>query len=105
MDRASLSPRTGLSMSLPLEGKTIALAEGRQLEDLAKLLEKEGATPFRCPMLSILDAPDAKPINAWLRELAAGKFDIVVLLTGEGLRRLIGFAERAKIKDEVVAAL
>ena len=92
-------------MSLPLAGKTVALAEGRQLEDLAKLLEKEGATPYRCPMLSILDAPDPKPINAWLRELAAGKFDTVVLLTGEGLRRLVAFAERAKTKDAVVAAL
>ncbi|MBO0698435.1 MAG: uroporphyrinogen-III synthase [Zavarzinella sp.] len=92
-------------MALPLEGMTIALAEGRQLEDLAKLLEKEGATPFRCPMLAILDAPEPKPVTAWLKELAAGKFDLVVLLTGEGLRRLIEFADRAKIKDAVVAAL
>jgi uroporphyrinogen-III synthase len=92
-------------MALPLSGRTIALAEGRQLEDLAKLLEKEGATILRCPMLSILDVTDAKPVNAWLRDLAAGKFDIVVLLTGEGLRRLIAFAERAGNKDAVIAAL
>src|SRR5688572_17055664 len=92
-------------MSLPLAGKTIALAEGRQLEELAGLLEKDGATTLRCPMLSILDAPDNEPVVAWLRKLAAGKFDYVVLLTGEGLRRLVGVAERAGIKDEVVAAL
>jgi uroporphyrinogen-III synthase len=92
-------------MTSPLAGKTIAVAEGRQLEELAKLLEKEGATVLRCPMLSILDVTDAKPVNAWLRDLAAGKFDIVVLLTGEGLRRLIAFAERAGNKDAVVAAL
>jgi uroporphyrinogen-III synthase len=92
-------------MTLPLEGKTVALAEGRQLEDLVRLLEKEGATTLRCPMLAILDAADAKPIVAWLKELVAGKFHVVVLLTGEGLRRLVGFAERAGIKDDVVAAL
>ena len=92
-------------MSLPLSGKTIALAEGRQLEDLARLLEKEGAAVLRCPMLSILDVPDAKPVNAWLRDLVAGKFEYVILLTGEGLRRLIAFAERASLKDEVIAAL
>ena len=34
----------------------------------------------------------------------AGKFDYVILLTGEGLRRLIAFAERSGNKDEVVAA-
>ena len=58
-------------MSLALAGRTIALAEGRQLEELVQLLEKEGAAALRCPMVSILDAPDAGPVIAWLRELAA----------------------------------
>jgi uroporphyrinogen-III synthase len=92
-------------MALPLAGKTIALAEGRQQEELAALLEKEGATAMRCPMLSILDAPDPKPITAWVKELVAGKFDYVVLLTGEGLRRLIAVAEKAGLKDKAVEAL
>jgi uroporphyrinogen-III synthase len=91
-------------MSLPLAGKTIALAEGRQLEELASLLEKEGAAILRCPMLSILDAPDPEPVVAWVKDLIAGRFDVVVLLTGEGLRRVIGFAERAGIRDEAIAA-
>ncbi len=92
-------------MSLPLTGKTIALAEGRQLEELAALLEKEGAATFRCPLLSILDAPDAAPVIAWLRELVAGQFEYVILFTGEGLRRLVAAAERAGIRDGVIAAL
>ena len=70
-------------MTRPLEGKTIALAEGRQLEDLAALLEAEGATPLRCPLVGILDAPDAAPVEDWLRQLIAGRFDWVVLMTGE----------------------
>jgi uroporphyrinogen-III synthase len=93
------------SMALPLEGLTVALAEGRQLEELARMLEKEGAVPLRCPMVSILDAPDADPIIAWLRELAAGRFDYVILMTGEALRRLLGFAERAGLREQVLAAL
>jgi uroporphyrinogen-III synthase len=92
-------------MSLPLEGRTAALAEGRQLEDLAQMLEKEGATTLRCPLVSILDAPDPAPVIAWLRELCAGRFDYVVLMTGEGLRRLLGVADRAEIREAVVAAL
>jgi len=92
-------------MTRPLEGRTVALAEGRQLEELAEMLEKEGATALRCPMVSMLDAPDAGPVEAWLGELMAGRFATVVLLTGEGLRRLIGFAERAGTRDAVVAAL
>ncbi len=92
-------------MSTSLSGCTVALAEGRQLEELAQMFEKEGANVLRCPMVSILDAPDAAPVLAWLRELAADRFDYVVLMTGEALRRLLGFAERAGMRDAVVAAL
>lgn len=90
---------------LPLTNRTIALAEGRQLEELAHMLEKEGATPLRCPMLAILDAPDDAPVLAWLDQLAAGAFDWVVFLTGEGLRRLLSCAERHKRREAFLAAL
>ena len=92
-------------MKLPLEGRTIALAESRQLEELAQMLEKEGATTLPCPLVSILDAPDAAPVLAWLHDLIAGRFDCVILFTGEGLRRLVSFAERAGIRQDVVTAL
>jgi uroporphyrinogen-III synthase len=92
-------------MTPPLAGRTVALAEGRQLEELAQLLEKEGATTLRCPLVSILDAPDPEPVLAWLGELCADRFGWVVLLTGEGLRRLLGFAERAGRRDAAIAAL
>ncbi len=92
-------------MPLPLDGRVVALAEGRQLEELAQMLEKEGATALRCPLISIVDAPDEAPILAWLRELIADRFDYVVFLTGEGVRRLLGFAERAGLREDYVAAL
>src|SRR5688572_9350363 len=92
-------------MAQPLTGRTIALAVGRQLEDLAQMLEKEGATCLRCPMVSILDAPDPAPVLAWLQELVDGAFSHVVLMTGEALRRLLGFAERAGLRDAVINAL
>jgi uroporphyrinogen-III synthase len=92
-------------MTRPLEGRTAALAEGRQLEELALMLEKEGATTIRCPLISMLDSPDEAPVLAWLQSLIAGRFDTVILMTGEGCRRLLGFAERAGQRDAVVAAL
>jgi uroporphyrinogen-III synthase len=88
-----------------LAGRTIALAEGRQLEDLAKMLEKEGASCLRCPMLSILDTPDSESVLAWLKDLIADRFALVILFTGEGVRRLLGFAERAGQREAVIAAL
>jgi uroporphyrinogen-III synthase len=92
-------------MTLPLTGRTVALAEGRQLEELARMLEAEGAATLPCPMVSILDAPDEPPVTAWLSDLVADHFGWVVLFTGEGLRRLLGFADRAGMREAVIAAL
>ncbi len=92
-------------MSLPLEGRTIALAETRQLEELARLLEVEGATALRCPLVSILDAPEPSPVLAWLRDLCADRLDYVAMMTGEALRRLLHFADMDGRRDAVIAAL
>ncbi|HET6279678.1 MAG TPA: uroporphyrinogen-III synthase [Polyangia bacterium] len=88
-----------------LVGRTIALPETRELDRLASLLEEEGATSLRCPLVSILDAPDPRPIETWLDQLGAGSFDDLILLTGEGLRRLLALAKRTGRYDAVVAAL
>jgi uroporphyrinogen-III synthase len=90
---------------MSLANRTIALAEGRQLEELVAMLEKEGAVALRCPMLSILDAPYDGPLLAWLDRLQAGAFDWVILLTGEGLRRLLACADRHGRRDAVILAL
>ncbi|HEY4186891.1 MAG TPA: uroporphyrinogen-III synthase [Polyangia bacterium] len=89
----------------PLAGRVIALPETRELDRLAELLEAEGARAWRCPLVTILDAPAQAPVVAWLEELLAGGLTDVVFLTGEGLRRLVGAAERMERRDEVVAAL
>jgi uroporphyrinogen-III synthase len=92
-------------MTLSLQGKTIALFEGRQLEDLAKLLEEEGAGVWRCPMLRIQDTEDKEPIIDWLRLLTDDRFNWIIFMTGEGIRRLKGFADRAEMGERFVAAL
>jgi uroporphyrinogen-III synthase len=88
-----------------LAGRTIALPETRELDRLAGLLEEQGATTLRCPLVQILDAPDPAPVDAWLGRLVAGGFDDVIFLTGEGLRRLLGRADRTGTREAVVAAL
>jgi uroporphyrinogen-III synthase len=90
---------------MSLANRVIALAEGRQLEELAQMLEKEGAVALRFPLLAILDPPDDGPVLAWLRELVSHPFDWIVFLTGEGVRRLVNCAERHCLRDQVVAAL
>jgi uroporphyrinogen-III synthase len=78
----------------PLVNRLIALPETRQLDVLAEMLEKRGARVLRCPMVAILDTADALPVNTWLQRCIENPHDYFIILTGEGIRRLRGFAER-----------
>src|SRR5689334_760212 len=89
----------------PLTGRTIALPETRELDRLAGILEAAGATTVRCPLVTILDAPDPGPVDRWLEELVAGSFDDLIFLTGEGLRRLLSRARVTGTEEAVTAAL
>lgn len=75
-------------MNEPLAGRVVAVAEARELDVFATLLERRGARVLRYPLVQIVDAPDPAPILAWCRRLCAGECDDLILLTGEGLRRL-----------------
>jgi hypothetical protein len=70
-----------------LLGRRIALPEHRGLDRLALQLEADGATVMRYSLMATLAAPDPAPILVWLHALAAGAFDDVIFLTGEGVSR------------------
>lgn len=76
-------------MTLPLSHRVIAVPETREIELFAGMLERRGATVIRCPLVAIRDAPDPKPVLEWCRAFAEGACEDLVLLTGEGLRRLL----------------
>lgn len=88
-----------------LERRVIAVPEARQLDVLAGLLEKRGAHVLRCPLVGIKDAPDERPVLEWIERRIATLADLVVFYTGEGVERLVGFAQRAGREAEFVAAL
>lgn len=90
-----------------LAGRTIAVPETRELDVFAAMLERRGGTVLRCPLISILDAPDPRPVLQWLREFTSGACDDLILLTGEGLRRLLGCIDKHEpsIKDAFITQL
>ena len=88
-----------------LDGVRVALAETRELDRLASILEAEGARTVRCPLVAILDAPDPTLVDAWLQRLCTQGFDELIFLTGEGLRRLLKRARVIGNHDEVRAAI
>jgi len=97
----------GFMTHLPLAGRTIAVPESRESEVFAALLERRGAHVIRCPLVTIRDAPDAAPVLDWSRRLAAGGLDDLILLTGEGLRRILSSIQRHEpaLEPQFLAAL
>src|SRR5947207_1054436 len=89
----------------PLAGRHIALVEHRELDRLGRMLEEQGAATLRCPLVAIADAPGAATVRAWIERAIAATFDDLVLMTGEGLRRLCGAAAHAGIEAAFREAL
>jgi uroporphyrinogen-III synthase len=88
-----------------LANRVIAIAEARELDIFAALLERRGARVLRYPLVQIVDAPDPQPILTWIGE--ARELDDLVLLTGEGLRRLMRCIElhHSALRTGFLAAL
>lgn len=92
-------------MSDNLRGKMILVPESRELDLFAGMLEAQGAHTLRCPLVTILDVTDSASVEEWLGRLVRGEFDDLILLTGEGLRRLLALAQRIGTRSEIVAAI
>lgn len=83
------------------------MPESRELDLFSRMLETRGATVYRCPLVSIHDTPDTPAVEAWLRDFITQDYDDLIVLTGEGLRRLLAFAKKTggTLHDDFVAAL
>src|ERR1700692_4235301 len=88
-----------------LNGYRILILETREEAQFSRLLAEQGADVLQCPMFTIHDAPDSAPIEAWIRRFIDRPFDDLVLMTGEGLRRLLKVARRMNVEPDFIAAV
>jgi uroporphyrinogen-III synthase len=88
-----------------LNGYRILILETREEAQFSRLLTEQGADVLQCPMFAIHDAPDPAPVEAWIRRCIEKPFDDLVLMTGEGLRRLMKVARRIGCEQDFIAAL
>ncbi|MDA9493420.1 uroporphyrinogen-III synthase [Bradyrhizobium sp. CCBAU 11361] len=88
-----------------LNGYRILILETREEAQFSKLLAEQGADVVQCPMFTIHDAPDPVPVEAWIRRAIDRPFDDLVLMTGEGLRRIMKLARARGLDQALVAAL
>jgi uroporphyrinogen-III synthase len=88
-----------------LTGYRILILETREEAQFSRLLLEQGADVLQCPMFAINDAPDPAPIEAWIMRAIEQPFDDLVLMTGEGLRRIMKLARARGLDSALVAAL
>lgn len=88
-----------------LDGYRILILETREEAQFSRLLSEQGANVLQCPMFTIRDAPDPAPVEAWIRLIVEQPFDDLVLMTGEGLRRMMTVAKRIGVDQDFIAAI
>jgi uroporphyrinogen-III synthase len=88
-----------------LNGYRILILETREEAQFSRLLAEQGADVLQCPMFTIHDAPDSAPIEAWIGRFIQKPCDDLVLMTGEGLRRLLKVAQRIGLERDFIAAI
>src|SRR3984893_1524775 len=88
-----------------LNGYRILILETREEAQFSRLLAEQGADVVQCRLFAIHDAPDSAPVEAWIRRFIEKPFDDLVLMTGEGLRRLMKVARRMNLEQDFVATI
>ena len=84
-----------------LNGYRILILDLREEAQFSRLLTEQGADVLQCPMFTIHDVPDPAPVEAWIRRALEKPLTNMVLMTGEGLRRLMKVVRRLDIEARI----
>ncbi len=88
-----------------LEGKRIALLEARMSAELAAMVERFGGSAYSVPAVREIPIEQPGETAAFVDALCAGRFAVVIFMTGVGASALLREAERTGQLDAALAAL
>lgn len=86
-------------------GLPVVFFEARRSAEMGSLIERNGGVPLPAPALREVRSPASPETLTFARDLEAGHFDLVVLLTGVGTRALADEIAEPLPRDRFVAAL
>ncbi len=86
-----------------LGGRTVALLESRQSDELAEMVTRLGGSPVNAP--AVRERPTGIDAGPVLDRLIAGGFPIAIVLTGAGTTALFNEAERRGVLADVRRAM
>jgi uroporphyrinogen-III synthase len=88
-----------------LSGLKVVSFESRRSRELAELIARYGGEAILAPSMRELPLSENAAALAFMRDLKAGKIDIVIFLTGVGARTLIDAVSSVYSRDELTKAL
>ncbi len=88
-----------------LQGLRVVAFESRRATEMAELVRRYGGEPISAPALREVPLSEHGAVFDYLRRLAAGEMDIVILMTGVGLRTLATVVAGEWPRERLAAAL
>ena len=86
-------------------GLRVLALESRRAAELAKLISNYGGEPVVAPAMREVPLDSNTEALSFAEALLAGKFDIVIFLTGVGARAVLSVAESKYSREDFIAAL
>ncbi len=94
------------AQTIPLKGAHVAVQEhGVPSRELYAGLTERGAQVFPVPVYKWAPPEDAEPLRAAIRDLALGKFDVVLFTSSVQIHHLFRFADEMGQREEAANAL
>ena len=90
---------------MSLAGKRIALLEARMSGELSSMVERLGGTPYSVPAVRETPLEQPEETARFIDSLGAGRFDVIVFMTGVGATALLREAEKLGRLEAALAAL
>ncbi|HZY64067.1 MAG TPA: uroporphyrinogen-III synthase [Edaphobacter sp.] len=87
------------------DGLRVLSLESRRAQEVAKLIRTYGGEPVVVPAMREVPLESNKQALEFLDSLLHGKFDLVIFLTGVGIRALLEIAQVKYEREEVLNAL
>jgi uroporphyrinogen-III synthase len=87
------------------DGLRVLALESRHAREISRLIATYGGKPIVAPALREMPLNSDSRALQFARDLVDGKFDVVVFLTGAGIRALMKLAETAYSREAINSAL
>ena len=93
------------TMTKPLDGVRVAITENRYPEQLAQLLERQGATVYSCPLLRETPIEDAANARRFMEICETTHVDFIIFYTGVGVEFLLRAANKPEVlgRSKIIA--